>query len=335
LAEDAPHFLRGSGVLPVAALIPALSLDATLQHFDHRQQYALPLQVILIGVLAASTGLTTRDYFGCRNNPLPGYNYVGCYRTDPVRGYFFQAEATDLVNDIQAAQGTVYLDRRFWDTFASVRFLTPENERLRLFDAASLPVEAARPFSLFAWPHDDLGPVLEVIPEDSLITVVPGPETRGDSEEEVYRLYVRWDVEPIGELSEPVARFENGLTLLDIQVKEETGQLIVTLCWQAETLTGETGQLFVHLVNEDGNAIFDQYDGPVGTIYYPPLSWKQGSVIIHPIKLETAQSAAWLRIGLYDPGSGDRLEIDTHLSTQDQAIILLLPGKSGGQQSSR
>lgn len=338
LAEDAPHFLRGSGVLPVAALIPALGLDAALQFLERRTPHIVPLQAVIVGILTISAGLTARDYFGCRHKPvipLSGYNYVGCYRTDPVRGYFFQAEATDLANDIQAAKGTVYLDRRFWDTFPSVRFLIPESERLRLFDSDSPQVEALPPFSLIAWPHDDLGPVLEIIPEDCLITVVPGPETRGDSEPEVYRLYVRWDVEAIGELFEPVARFENGITLVDAQVKEENGYIIATLWWQAEALTDETGQLFVHLVNEDGSAILDQYDGPAGTIYYPPLSWKQGSVIIHSIKLETAQSAAWLRIGLYNPGSGDRLEADTRLSTQEQAIILPLPGRSGGQQSSR
>ncbi len=339
LADDAPHFLRGVGVLPVAALIPALGLDAALQFFESKGWRVVPLQTVIIGILALSAGLTARDYFGCRNEPfvpLSGYSYVGCYRIDPVRGYFFQAEATDLANDIQAATGTVYLDRRFWDTFPSVRFLIPENERLRLFDSGSLPVKATLPFSLFVWPHDDLGPVLDSIPGDSLITVIPGPETRGDSEEEVYRLYVRWDVAPIGELSTPVARFENGITLIDAQVKEEDGYVTATLWWQAETLTGATGQLFVHLVNEDGDVILDQYDGPPGTIYYPPLSWEQGSVIIQSIKLESGQMPTLLRIGFYDPGSGDRLRIiDTQLSIQNQAIILPLPSRLSGQQSSR
>jgi 4-amino-4-deoxy-L-arabinose transferase-like glycosyltransferase len=350
LADDAPHFLRGSGVLPVVALIPALGVEESLRFVERRahasaDRRSVPLQAVIVGILALSAGLTARDYFCCRNKPfipLSGYNYVGCYRTDPVRGYFFQAEATDLANDIHAAKETVYLDRRLWDTFPSVRFLTPDGEQLRLFDAGDPLGEAAPPFSLIAWPHGDLGPLLETIPEDSLITVLPGPETRGDSEPGVYRLYVRWDVESVSsmELSEPLARFENGMTLLDAQIREENGYLVATLWWQAEALTGESGQLFVHLVGEDGTTILDQYDGPVGTIYYPPLSWKQGSVIIHSITLEAVQSSTWLRVGLYDPYSRDRLGIvDTaasiHASTQDRAITLPLPGRSGDRQSSR
>ncbi len=326
LAADAPHFLRAVGVLPVAVLIPALALDAGIRRAGDR-----PAALIgLIALLGVSAGLTARDYFGCRTATprLSGFDYAGCYHSDPVRGYFFQAEATDLAREANAAQGMLYLDRRFWDGFASVRFLVGEDEHLILFDEGE-PLERGKPpLTLITWPHTDLAPALAVLPPRAQIGVWPGPETRGDLDPEVYRLYVRWTAGPLPELSEPLARFENGMVLLDVETAQEGDKLWVTLRWMAPQTQTAPVQAFVHVMAGDGTTILAQADEPPGSVYYPSLSWEPGSVIIHTLRLAVIrpeQAGDHLRVGLYDPATGDRVPIlETGAAQVDGALRLPL-----------
>ncbi len=61
LAEDTPHFLRAVGVWPALAFLPALGLEAGTDWLARRApRFALPALTL---ILAASLGLTVRDYF--------------------------------------------------------------------------------------------------------------------------------------------------------------------------------------------------------------------------------------------------------------------------------
>ena len=64
LSTEAPHSLRGSGVLPPLALLCGLGATTLVSAFPRisRRQVAAPL--LLLAVLVVSGGLTARDYFG-------------------------------------------------------------------------------------------------------------------------------------------------------------------------------------------------------------------------------------------------------------------------------
>jgi 4-amino-4-deoxy-L-arabinose transferase-like glycosyltransferase len=336
LADDTPHFLRGVGVLPVVMLLPAIMLDKALGWLG--QHHKIPLWAGSLGVvvlLGISGALAVRDYFGCRPMMpvhLSGFDYVGCYRTDPVRGYFFQAQATDLANEVNAAEASVYLDQRFWETFPSVRFLVTNPERIVMYQEDEPLSTGDLPLTLFAWPHSGLDAALGVLPDQALITVVLGPETRGDQEPDPYRLYVRFDAQSLNteELSEPLARFANGLVLQDARIEQGVGQIIVRLIWRTDQPVDQPVRVFVHAVDARGR-IAAQLDEPPGTVYYPPLSWGRGSVIIHPVTLAVSLPQGGdftLRIGLYDPENNERIHVlDTRVEQQEDALIL--PARGG------
>ncbi len=339
LAEDAPHFLRGVGVLPVAVLIPACALDAALEaadnHFSNRRWIG---SLGAIVVLVASTALTANAYFFCRGDSGERTSpnaYTGCYRGDPVLGYFFQAAATDLAGAINDAEGAVILDRRLWDGFPSVRFLVTDDDRVRLYDEGERLERAAPPFSLIAWPHADTGPALGALPAQSTIEVIPGPLTRGDLEPEPYRLYVEWVVSELDDVPPALAEFEDGIDLLDVRAAQAGDSLAITLRWRAGEPPTAPVQAFVHLLDSAESSVLAQVDEPPGSIYYPPLSWVAGSVIIQhvtlprtDVKLAEGLAEGTLSIGLYDPATHTRLHV-TYTSAQqrDDALLLSLAGQ--------
>jgi hypothetical protein len=319
----------------VAVLIPACALDAAADWAHDR--FAVPRRVESVGltaILALSAALTADAYFVCRGGPVERTapnEYTGCYRGDPVLGYFFQAAATDLAGTINDAEGTVYLDRRLWDGFPSVRFLVTDGDRVRLYEEGEQLDRAVPPFSLIAWPYADLTSTLNVIPPNTAVEVVPGPLTRGDLEPEPYRLFVRWTVSELGDSPPALAAFENGIELVDVQAAQGEDSLQVTLRWRAENRPAAPVQAFVHLLDADQSTTLSQVDEPPGSIYYPPLSWGTGSVIIHQVMLPTVDVglaeglfAGYLSIGLYDPDTNTRLHL-THTSATQRDEALLLP----------
>ena len=62
VAEDAPHFLRAAGALPLLPFLPALGLDAAMIWLE-RRDWARWGAVLVCLVLALTLGLTVRDYF--------------------------------------------------------------------------------------------------------------------------------------------------------------------------------------------------------------------------------------------------------------------------------
>jgi 4-amino-4-deoxy-L-arabinose transferase-like glycosyltransferase len=348
LAEDSPHFLRAVGVLPVVTLLPALALDRVANlvetrllsshhpHIAEGEFHPSPLVgegkaaggrrpsaagmggifvILLALILGISAALTVRNYFGCRSEralQITGFDYVGCYADDPIRGYFFQSAATDLAYDVNAAEGTVILARRLWETFPSVQFLAGGRESLRLYaeGVALDPVPA--PMTLFVWPHVSLEPTLHALPRDSAISVTPGPETRGDLEPEPYVLYVRYRVTVVPDLPPALAGYDNGILLRRVVMEPDGGGWRFHLWWEAEREQVEPVQVFAHLVDAETGVILAQHDAPPGTAYFPSLSWRAGDVIIEEFTLTSTTLGdgpddVRLQIGLYRLADGTRL----------------------------
>jgi 4-amino-4-deoxy-L-arabinose transferase-like glycosyltransferase len=323
LAEDSPHFLRAAGVLPVVVLLPAFALDQAASLAEtrmYRRGIPRPYDVLPIGalliILGISGALTVRDTFGCRGEGavrLSGYDYVGCYAADPIRGYFFQSAATDLARDINDAEGTVVLAQRLWDTFPSVQFLAGGRDTVQLHAEGERLAPVSAPMTLFVWPHAPLEPTLEALPRDSAIFVTPGPESRGDLEPEPYVLYVRYEATAIPDLPPPLAGYENGIIQRHVEMEPESDGWRFTVWWEAEREQTAPVQVFAHFIDVETSTTLAQHDGPPGTRYFPSLSWRARDVIMEEFRLTTTASdaalsdGACLQIGLYHLADGTRL----------------------------
>ncbi len=313
LAEDAPHFLRAVGVLPLAFLFPAVALAKV---WDWRRKIAGRL--LVAAALFAGLGITVRDYFG---------RYVG----DPNTGYLFQSAATDLAreaNDMtgvgwtgglaevasSAPPGRAYVDRRLWDNFPSLRFLIPSGDRLNLLDAgqppAFLPDESA---AVFLWPYEDPRPVLRNFPAETVVTPLVGPQARGDLEPAPYSLYSEYRLRPlppelISNLA-PWAEFEGGLEVHG-QADVRDSEVTLSFAWRAQEPPRTDYQVFVHALAQ--GEIVAQADGPLGMGVYPGSVWRPGQVVEETRQLQLPTGLqpenVTIEVGLYDPATNVRLQ---------------------------
>lgn len=248
LAADAPHFLRASGALPAAMLLPALGSDVLATRLSGRQgrirSQSAPL---FFGLVLVAAGAELRDTW--RDDQR---------RSEPPRAeelYFaFESGASDLSRDLngvlaagwQGGWGTeparsggraVWLDRRLRDGWAAVPFLAADPEVARggpvprdrspaghvtLCDPHD-PVLTTGDGVAYLWPYDVAGDaVWSALPKGIRLAFQPGAQERGDLESEARQLYVRVEARPV-EKSQSVpqrpwvARFANGLVLYEAQ----------------------------------------------------------------------------------------------------------------------
>lgn len=321
LAEDAPHFLRAAGVLPLVVLLPAYGLDWLLERYP---QWWSTVSVAI--VLAISMSISLRQYFGCSRDLIPqiGMEYTSCYATDPVRGYFFQAEATQLAEVALASEGEILLDQRFWDTFPSVRYFLAEKP-VTLFSENDLTTDTNAPTTIIAWPFSDLEGVRNMLPPTATVEVINGPQTRGDLEPETYQLYVIYQAQPRRESSDAVTIFANGIALQAVEVETEGTVLQAKMTWSASQPIEEPLHVFVQWV-VPGAGVLAQQDQPLGTQFYPALSWQGEHVIIQTAEIESetlTDTEGQLLLGLYNPVSGERIDIIRADVPQDNNALIL------------
>lgn len=90
------------------------------------------------------------------------------------------------------------------------------------------------------------------------------------------------------------------------------GELSITdsqtsIFWQAEAETAVSYRVFVHVVDADGN-IIAQSDGEPAHWARPTTGWLPGEIIMDTHLLDLSGDGVDVRVGLYDPETGERLE---------------------------
>jgi 4-amino-4-deoxy-L-arabinose transferase-like glycosyltransferase len=311
LAADAPHFLRASGVLPAAVLLPALGL-AWLWRWGRSQEW-LPswAGVLLVACLLAGSLLwTIRDY--------------QAYARDPQLAIAFEAAAAELAGELQSEtpEVAVYLDDRLWTSWPSLSFLVADEARLsKYLSEDDLPEKAPLPSAVYVWPYDSLDFIPEMVEPPLLVTVKDGPLTRGDLEEEAYPLYVRYGFEsssPVG--SAPLANFGDQVYLRRANVVQlDPDNLQVDIYWEAEDTTADDLVVFVHVAGPQG--LIGQDDAPLTRGRWPGAWWQPGVTLreSHQIFLSEPfdSSRHQVSLGLYRAGSGERLPVTGGAGGQD------------------
>jgi hypothetical protein len=82
----------------------------------------------------------------------------------------------------------------------------------------------------------------------------------------------------------------------------------LTLYWQSLSLTNTAYTVFVHVLDSNGN-IIAQRDNPPANGTRPTTSWLPPEIVADTYDLPLPPEAAALRVGLYDPKTGERLRL--------------------------
>jgi len=314
LAEDAPHFLRAVGVLPLATVLPALGLAWAWERLERAGREGTGLLVVL-AALAIGLGATGRDYF-VRYPALPEVHY------------FFEEAATRLAADVNRFLGSgwdgegwtarrgeptpgrwAFVEQRMWVEWASIPFLIPSTDRV-----TTRPEEVpsgVESVLLILWPHEDYRERLDLLPTPARIQVWDGPEAKGDLDPQPFVAYVAFAAEPVEEgQAEPLARFEGGIALLDARVVPEGKTWRVELVWTTETPPQADYTVFIHLW--DGESLVDQGDGDPAGGRFPMTWWRAGDQVVDIHRLtppDEWQGTPRVVVGLYLRSTLERLSV--------------------------
>jgi hypothetical protein len=349
LAEDAPHFLRAVGMLPVLAFLPALGLDALIQkprrHKDTKKNLSYFVSSCLrgspIGIAVSILAIGLELVGGARA-------YFGPYARNPTTGYWFERGAVALGADINrflgigwsgaaspftptaGPEGVVYLDPMLWEDWPQVRFLVAAPERVwvglearsepqsRAASAGSEPRSEAewrsewRPTAIFLWPYGDWTRAWALLPHPAEITVLEGPLSQHDRDTEPFTTYLAFLATRPGPTPPPQARLQGGVEFLGATViPQEDGAVRVRLRWRATApLAGEYA-VFLHY-RRDGQTVGQGDSPPAGGRYPTPL-WQPGDVLNddHIVPGVGRPQPGWdeLVFGLWNPQTGEYLSV--------------------------
>ncbi len=317
LAEDAPHFLRAVGMLPVLAFLPALGLDMLIgtrinadeRGFTDQKQTSASIRArprpFVPGVAVSVVALGLELVSGARL-------YFGPYARDPMTAYWFERGAVVLGADINrflgvgwsgerspsiptaGPEGHVYLDPALWQEWSQVRFLVaaPERVTVGLEAPSEPPCETVRseprseaewrsewrPTAVFLWPADDWTRGWALLPHPAEITVVEGPLSRHDRGREPYLTYLAFLATRPDSGALPQARLSGGVEFLGAVVApQEDGSVRVRLRWRATAPLTGEYAVFLHY-QRDGQTIA-QGDSPPAMGRYPTPLWQPGDIL--------------------------------------------------------
>jgi hypothetical protein len=336
LAEDCPHFLRAVGVLPMAAVFPALGLEWAREQLDVRERvpsWIGQLLVALVLGISATGGL---------------YDYFVRHARNPELRYAFEADQVQEAIEINRFLGTgwqgegmvetpgkpigdrrVYLHPRMWEDRFSVNLLVGSPEKLSILGRPAPDAPAEDEVLVLAWPFEDLRQVQEVLPHPAEIAVWPGPLERGDLDAEPRLLYVAYraralDAPSTAETAAAVVRFEEGIELLDWQIEPAgEGLTRVRLRWRATEPLSTDYTVFVHIVrgasergalesgvSESGQPVA-QSDGAPGAGHYATRLWRPGDEILdeHVVSASYDPQQDRIVVGWYEWSSMRHLHI--------------------------
>jgi hypothetical protein len=226
-----------------------------------------------------------------------------------ARGTYFALGSNDLrVREFDAATALIAPPQPAWQIINHDRPVA--QELAHVFENTPPPITAETVVERQAYDlyHFDLGPRLLAEAQQAQHTAAWSTATVLD----------RSTVQPIGL---PV-RFGTTLDLIGFRVLTTTASddLTVLTYWKVQAPTDRSLQMFVHLLDPDGQ-IAAQHDG-FGVL---PTTWQPGDIVVQVTRLRLPDhpKSGWLEIGWYDQASRQRLP----LNVADQSIgdRLLLP----------
>ncbi|NLD74343.1 MAG: hypothetical protein GX649_16700, partial [Chloroflexi bacterium] len=181
LAEDAPHMLRASGVLPVLFLLPALGIEALHRWLAPRAPWLAPAAIALVLAFGATEGAWR--YAAHLRGPSAYYQFEAgasalAAEANAFLGVGWQGEGFDAPGGNPTPGRAVYVAPRLWRDWASVRYLAAPaaSQGLVYSDAAWPGFAAAEDVALYLWPFEEDAAALDLLPRERLVVVREGAQ---------------------------------------------------------------------------------------------------------------------------------------------------------------
>jgi len=351
LAEDAPHFLRGVGVLPLVTLFPALGMDwllrithSTLQRMGYagrNTQYAVQSALTVI-LLISLIGTATA--------------YFGDYARADMAAYWFEDGAATLAGRIngflgigwdgermvnesrfpgpQDASGSrrVYVEPVLWEMWTSVPFLVAESPFIHLLPVEQTwPTVTSGPAAIFVWPYGEWRRAWNMLDAPAQVSVEEGALSQGDRDPEPYTSFLAFYVTPLEAKPQVLARFQGGVELAGVKVGLGDEEVCVELSWYAAASLADDYTVFVHYVRDEQRVGQDDAQPAGGR--YPTSLWHVGDLVRddHCITLPGLPdpSRDQLYVGFYRPEDGQRLDLLDEAGNPVSTFMTLPVGATG------
>ncbi|MGQ9681226.1 MAG: ArnT family glycosyltransferase [Anaerolineae bacterium] len=323
LAEDSPHFLRATGIMPVVFVLPALGLDAAWTWLAERRASAAGASVAVLALLVALSS-TTDAYFRR-------------YAALETVYFHFEAGSTELAQRINTflSQGEpalqrAYISHRLWQDWPSLRFLVPESKGVEIIDAANPPSPAPAAAALLAvWPFEVYEPSLALLPAGLQLQARSDLLERGDRDPQPRQLALVVTGEPAAPVSVPLVRYAQGIELLEAAAEPtEPFRLHVRLVWRTTARLPANYTVFVQVLRS--GEMLGQGDAPPADGRLPTSIWRPGDHIVdvHEVALRAPYDPATdtVVVGLYDLATMARLRVTyASLPTGDDAVSVPQP----------
>ena len=336
LAEDTPHFLRAIGALPAACLVAAVGLEAALGWLSRRGLLTVmgpiarrisPPALIATLIILYSGYRTYQDYFN---------DYV----RQPLTGFWLEQQNVALANDINAwvmahpqAPHDLWIQDRLSDDNAALRFLSSaiENNQIRSFHADTGALSMDEPTGLILLdPNHPWGNVRNALPKaPQTLQIREGALAKGDLDLKPRRAYIALEVQTprVSDAKTITHTFGQGVVLSGhwLAVTSDSVQRPrLELRWQVLQAQVRDYSVFVHW-RQAGKQI-GQSDHSPALGYWPMPEWRLGDTFIdqHVFVLPVAPEAAdEVRVGLYDPVTGQRELVQMPLSEAGQEWVII------------
>jgi len=335
LAEDAPHFLRAVGILPVLCVFPAVGLKTLWDALRARTTVQIASLAVAL-LLGLSLYATVNDYF---------FDHV---RSEAAY-YNFETGAAELAAQVNRFVGTgwhrrsglrvpeetplpdrhAYLDERLWHDWTSLRYLVPDTPNVVLLGESTSPRLPAPEDEvwLIVWPYAEYHQYLDLLPRGRLISAREGPLERGDLEQQARLLCIVYEAMPTDQVpSNLQARFERGIELLGYEWQKERNGTRLRLYWRAGAKLDEDYSVFVHWKQDD--QMVAQSDSYPAQGYYPTGIWRPGDVVAddHLLTVSVVPSEGdAISVGLYSLQTMERLQVldSSGVAVADHVMIEL------------
>jgi hypothetical protein len=323
LAEDAPHFLRGVGVLPIAALFPALGMEWLIARISGRvSRRVAPVLLPPGSVCVASAVVISVSLISTATA------YFGDYARAEMPAYWFEEGAEMLAGQVNGFLGggwdgeqmlhgepegrDVYIEPVLWEAWPSVRFLVARSPSVKLLPSDQpWPAVGSGPAAIFLWPYADWERVWAMLNNPAEIRVQKGALSQGDRDPEPYTTYLSFTVTPIETRPPALARFQGGVELVGATMGFVDQGVQLELVWYATARLKDDYTVFVHY--QRGGERVAQADGQPAAGHYPTRRWRSGDLVHddHSITLPYSPdpSRDQIIVGLYRPEDGQRLAL--------------------------
>lgn len=319
-SDRAPNYSRAIAALPVIALLPALGTGWATAFLGGRWPRAAAW--LLPAVLAAAGAWTSWQYFGVfgRERPL----VCGTdKRLDLYHSYDLDKRDAYTWLAAEAAKGSAVFLHPLWAQHASfaylnrlgpVRQLDPADTLVLPADTSDVVLAApAKEATKQGW-FDAFDPELfgrEFVEDPDgrpLLALLRLPAAKRLTLPEGKAGDTLRPARPVG------GRFAGGLVLQGLSVGKlhPAEGLEIRLFWLAGAAMTQRWTCFVQLVGPQGQS-WGQVDREPGGGSLPTTAWLRGDTVIErhaPLLDAAARGALRLRLGWYDPATGQRLPLE-------------------------